>query len=106
MFSETFIIDLYKKSLKPVSDEWFNAICWSSLLSGIFIIKKCVEFSLTSFGTLKNTCVINTIEIFAFLALVDNSVTTFLLLIISAIISSKTMKDLRFLTILYYSIFS
>ena len=41
------------KSLVSMSDEWFSAICWSSLLFGIFMIKKWAEFSLTSFGTLK-----------------------------------------------------
>ena len=56
------------KSLKSVSDEWFNAICWSSLLLGIFMIKKWVEFSLTSFGTLKYDCVIKTKESFKFSA--------------------------------------
>ena len=29
-----------------MSDEWFIAICWSSLLFEIFMIKKWVEFSL------------------------------------------------------------
>ena len=46
------------KSLELMSDEWFSAICWSSLLFGIFMIKKWVEFSLTSFGALKYDCVI------------------------------------------------
>ena len=46
------------KSLKPMSDEWFSGVCWSSLLFGIFIIKMWVEFSLTSFGTLQYDCVI------------------------------------------------
>ena len=40
-----------------MSDGWFRAICWSSLSLGIVIIKKCVVFSLTSFGTLKYDCV-------------------------------------------------
>ena len=57
-----------------ISDEWFNAICWSSLLFGIFMIKKCVEFSLTSFGTLKYDCVIKTIEMINFISLINNSV--------------------------------
>ena len=57
-----------------ISDEWFNAICWSSLLFGIFMVKKCVEFSLTSFGTLKYDCVIKTIEMFNFVSLINNSV--------------------------------
>ena len=43
-----------------MSDEWFNAICWSSLLLGIFAIKKWLVFSLTSFGTLKCDWVIKT----------------------------------------------
>ena len=46
---------LYKfiKSLKSISYEWLNAICWSSRLSQIFIKKWCAEFSLTFFGTEK-----------------------------------------------------
>ena len=75
------------------------AICWSSLLLGIFIMKKCVEFNFTSFGTLKYDCVIKTIEILSFLPLINNSVTigfNLLLLIISAIISSKITNTLRF----------
>ena len=66
--------------------------------------KKCVEFSLTSFGTLKYDCVINAIEVFNFLPLINNLVTIefrFLLLIGSAIISSKTINILRFIPILY-----
>ena len=45
-----------------MSDEWFSAIWQSSLLSGIFMIKKWVEFSLISFGTLKYDSVIKTRE--------------------------------------------
>ena len=59
---------------------------------GIFMIKKCVELSLTSFGTLKY-------EILSFLPLVKNSVITglrFLLLMISAIMLSSTIDILRF----------
>ena len=37
---------------------------------------KCVEFSLTSFGTLKCDCAMKTIEMFNFLPLINNSVTT------------------------------
>ena len=37
---------------------------------------KCVEFSLTSFGTLKPYCAMKTIEMFNFLPLINNSVTT------------------------------
>ena len=59
-----------------ISDEWFNAICWSSLLFGISMVRKCVEFSLTSFGTLKYDCVIKTIEMFNFISLINNSVSS------------------------------
>ena len=38
------------KSLKPMSYEWLDAICWSSLLLGIFIIKQFVAFSLIVLG--------------------------------------------------------
>ena len=31
------------KPLELIPDEWFSVICWSSLLFGIFIIKKWVE---------------------------------------------------------------
>ena len=85
------------KSLVLISDERFIAICWSSLLFGIFIIKKWVVFNLTSFGILKYDCVIKTREIFNFLPLINNSVTmgfSYLLLIISAMISSKTINIL------------
>ena len=40
------------KSLVITSGERFSAICWSPLLFGIFMLKKWVAFSLTSFGTL------------------------------------------------------
>ena len=52
------------KSLELMPDEWFSAICWSSLLFGNFMIKKRAEFSQTSFGTLKYDCVIKTRELF------------------------------------------
>ena len=51
--SEVHFLKKLVKSLVLMSDEWFIAICWSSLLFGIFAIKKWVVFSLTSFGTLK-----------------------------------------------------
>ena len=54
------------KSLKSMSDDWFVAICWSSLLFEIFIIKQCALFSLTSFGTSKYDFVIKTIKMFIF----------------------------------------
>ena len=59
------------------------------------MIKKWVEFSLTSFGTLKYDRVIKATKIFNFLSLINNSVTiglSSLLLIISAIKSSKTIN--------------
>ena len=51
--SAVHFLQILMKSLKLMSDEWFSAIYWSPLLFGIFMIKKWVEFSLTSFGTLK-----------------------------------------------------
>ena len=59
--------------------------------------KRFVHFILTSFDTLKQNCMIKTVETFNFLHLINISVTislTFLLLIISAIISSKTINTL------------
>ena len=41
------------KSLKQTSDEWLDAICWSSLLLEIFIIKEFVAFSLIVLGPLE-----------------------------------------------------
>ena len=54
-----------------------------------------VIFSLTSFDTLKYDCVIKKIEMFNFQPLIDIYTTTgfiFLLLIILAILSSKTIN--------------
>ena len=73
-----------------------------------FYNKKCVVLSLASFGTLKYDCVIKTIEMLIFLPPVNSLVTTelsFLLLIISAIISSKTINTLFLFLGLYSSIF-
>ena len=56
-------------------DEWFNAICWSALLFEIFIMKKWVELSLTSFGTSKYDFTIKMREMFSFLPLINKSVT-------------------------------
>ena len=73
-----------------------------------FMIKKCVALILTSFGTLKYDCVTKTIKICSFLPVINNSVTTglgVLLLMISAIISSKTINPSGFLPRLYYSLF-
>ena len=68
----------------------------------------CAVFSLNSFGTLKYDCVTKTIEMFNFLPLINNTVTTelsFFLFIISAIRSSKTINTLRFFPRFYSSIF-
>ena len=92
------------KSLEFMSDEWFRALYWSSVLFGIFMIKNWLEFSLTSFGTLKYDCVIKIIEIFNLLLLINNPVSTevsILLLITLATISSKTINILRSLSVLY-----
>ena len=65
----------------------------------IFMMKNWTELSLTSFVTLKYDCVIKTREMLHFLLPINNSVTiefSFLSLIISAIISSKTINILRF----------
>ena len=40
------------KSLVLMSDEWFIAISWSSLLFGIFVIKNWVVFNLTLFRSM------------------------------------------------------
>ena len=50
--SAVYFLWLLAKSLVLMSDEWFIAICWSSLLFEIFAMKKWLVFSLTSFGTL------------------------------------------------------
>ena len=66
------------------------------------------EFSQTYFESFKCDCVIKTIEIFNFLPLINNFVTvefSFLLLIISAIISSKTINILFFILIVFINIF-
>ena len=57
------------------------------------MIKKWVEFSLTSFGALKYDCVIKKIEIFNFLSLANNSVTTGLSFLIISHISNHIIKN-------------
>ena len=82
-------------------DEWFSSICWNSLLFGIFMMKKWLEFSLTSFGTLRYDYVIKTREMFSFLPVINNSIIiefSVWLLMISAIIPSKTVNILRSLS--------
>ena len=67
-----------------------------------------VELSLILFGKYKSACVKKKKEMLSFLPMSNNSVTTglgFLLLSILAITLSKTIKLLRFLIGLYYSVF-
>ena len=93
------------KSLKSMSNKWFDAIYWSFLLLGILMIKNWVVFSLTALGTLKWGCVIKKSQILIFLPLKTNSVTiglNFLLYYISAIISSNTINILLFFLGLYF----
>ena len=54
------------------------------------MIKKWVEFSLTSFGTLKYVCVIKAIEMFNFLPLINNLVKIFSMI---SHISNLIIKD-------------
>ena len=85
----------FMKSWKSMSDEWLNAIFWSSYLFGIFIIKYCVECSVIFFDAAKYDNKIKVREMFSFLLLINNSVATglsFLWPIISAIILSKTIN--------------
>ena len=87
-------------------NDYYNLFKFSFIWN--FHNKKCVVFILTSFGTLKYDCVIKAREMCSFLPLINNSGTTelsFSLLIISAIISSKTINILRFLFGLSSSIF-
>ena len=51
--SAVYSLWILMKSLMLISDEQFCAVCWSSILLGMFLIKKWVVVSLTSFGTLK-----------------------------------------------------
>ena len=83
-----------------MSDEWFAAVCWSSLLLGIFVIKQCVALNLVVLGFLKQNCYIKVSEILSSLPLKNNSVTiglNFLLDFISAINSLNTIN-----TFLYF----
>ena len=80
------------KSLKSISDEWLFSICWSYLLFGNLMIK-CVEFKLTSFGTLEYDCVIKTIKIFDFLPIINNSVTSGFSFFIINHISNNIIKN-------------
>ena len=95
----------FLNSSKSISDEWLVAICWSYCLFGIFMIKKFVVFSLTSFGTQKYDCVMNNKETLNNLPLINSSFITgwsFILLIISVIISSITINTLRLISRLHF----
>ena len=59
-------LQIFVKSLKSISDEGFNPISGGSLLLGIFIMEKWVEFSLTFFGTSKDNYLIKTNETLIF----------------------------------------
>ena len=56
-----------------------------------FMIDSCVEFSLI-FGTSKEDCVIKAKEMFAFLLLINSSVTILFKLLVAKHISSHTTK--------------
>ena len=45
-------------------------------VEALFCLEECVEFRLTSFGTLKHDCVIKLSEMLIFLPLINSSVTT------------------------------
>ena len=72
------------KSLKQILDKWFGAICRSSVLLEIFIIKICEAFSLIVLSTLKQDCEIKTKEILNFLQLKSNSLTIGLILLLAS----------------------
>ena len=55
---------------KSTWDKWLVEICWSPRLLGIFIIKNCVVFSHTFFGSWNWDCKMNTKEIFCFRLLI------------------------------------
>ena len=73
---------------------------WMIILSLMKLLTdKCVLFSLMSIDTRTYDCMMNTRETFSFLPLMKSSVTiwlSFLLLIISAVISPKTMNTFHF----------
>ena len=58
------------RTLKSISDEWLHAICWSSLLLGIFIIQWCVAFIVS--GILRLDCDTKKSEMQTFLLLKKN----------------------------------
>ena len=67
------VLQRYRKSAKSISDEWLSAICCSSHLFGISIMKEGVAFSPIFFGHSKISET-NTREMFSFLPLTNNSV--------------------------------
>ena len=58
--------------LKLMSDEWLDAIFWSSRLLGIFMIKESAAFSLIVLGILKYDFDKKASKILSFLPLKNN----------------------------------
>ena len=48
-FCSTLFVKIHK-SVKSISDEWLNTMCWNSCVFRISTIELCVEFSLIFFG--------------------------------------------------------
>ena len=93
-----------------MSEVWFNAISWSSLLLASFMIKQCAVFNSIVLATLKWDCDIKTSEILTFLPLKNNSVArgiNFLLedkLIVENIYTINfTERNKKFCLILHYN---
>ena len=63
------------KSLNSMSDKWFDPICWSPPLLGIFMVK-CLAFSFIVLGTLKQEFDIKRSGMLSFLPFENNSVIT------------------------------
>ena len=92
-----------------MSDKWFAAMCWSSLLLGIFMIKQCVALNLIVLGFLKQNCYIKVSGILTPLPLKNNSVTiglNFLLDFIFTINSLNTINTYLYFVGLWSSKFS
>ena len=64
------------KSLESIPNKLSIAIRWISCFFGIFMIKSCVVFNLTSFGTGKYDSAMNTEERFSFWPVINHSVAT------------------------------
>ena len=75
------------------------------LLLGIFIIKKWVKFSLTSFSTLNYDCVMKTLEMFNSLPLINNLLLLDLVFIINHI-SNHIVKNYEYFMFFTYILFN